>query len=180
MLWLGRLVLAAQGGWHGYSPEPEVKLVTVRIGTDLLHGSLCCLGSLGGAGYLFRPSPPPALPRVLVADIDPSRLGSLRSAVTRLAAAPPAATQVDALDRLARLLDILYSTPRQRRGLSRSPDDMGLLNGLPLANGTIPSVYPVSVVSATLNQGIEGPLDVGRRVIRGPRVRGFTRYGDHV
>lgn len=49
----GRLVLIAPGGWHGYAPEPSLRVAVVRIGSGVLRRTLAWLGRFGGVGYLF-------------------------------------------------------------------------------------------------------------------------------
>lgn len=102
----GRLVIIGPGGWHAYTPDPTVCMVVVRVGVPVLRSTLGWLGSLGGIGYLFDPSAMPMMPGAFVADLDPGVATAICPAMASLVG-PATGTPIDALGRLARLLDVL-------------------------------------------------------------------------
>jgi len=49
----GHVVVIAAGGWHAYQPDPELHVVSVRVGIEVLRELLPWLSALPGLGYLF-------------------------------------------------------------------------------------------------------------------------------
>jgi AraC-like DNA-binding protein len=104
----GHVVVIAAGGWHAYQPDPELHIISIRVGIEVLRELLPWLSTLPGLGYLFDAEHSSPLPSAAVAGIDSDQARAIRSAVRALAE-PGMASHPQPFSRLARLLDVLGS-----------------------------------------------------------------------
>lgn len=119
----GHVVVIAAGAWHGYRPDPDLTVVSVRVGIGILRRVLPWVGTLPGIGYLFDVEEPSPRPSILVTEISPATARAIRPAISALTD-PPRAGHADLFSRVARLLDVLGGLDELWSDAAWQVDDM--------------------------------------------------------